>query len=238
MFHLVLAPVPLRHEPRQELGHLDLLPRSDELRCGVVERPEPLEQRAHRRDDDAGRRERPAPPRASACKRARRRPMVSTSGLTRSKGRVSHAGRTETAPSSAPAVPSLLSASSRQPKSSASRSASSPVAVTTRMGRRSLKAAADATTTACAASGTASVTSAAPIKAATAGSARSRRGTAARLATVGSPARGAGCGLAVVTSGGQRVAPEHGGVHAFRRDALHRIRRGRHRGLQELAHGP
>ena len=97
---LVLAAVPPGHQLGEERADVDLLARPDDDRRGPVGGPEPLEQRADRRDDHpraapaACRRAR----RVSACRTARRRPIVSISGLTRSKGRVSHAGRTVTGP--------------------------------------------------------------------------------------------------------------------------------------------
>ena len=56
---LVLAPVSLRHEPPEQIAHVDLESRSDQLRCRVLERPEPLEQRTHRGHHHPWRRERP-----------------------------------------------------------------------------------------------------------------------------------------------------------------------------------
>ena len=70
--------------------------------------------------------------------------MVATSGLTRSKGSVSHAGKSATVP-----VPRKVL------RSCASRSASRTVGVTTNIGRRSLNRATPAITKAVAASGTA-----------------------------------------------------------------------------------
>ena len=74
---------------------------------------------------------------------ASRRPMVSTSGLTRSKGSVSQAGSTATGPVTAPrtAASSVPTRGSRHVRSSANRSASTPVAVTTTMGDLSVKTA-------------------------------------------------------------------------------------------------
>ncbi len=81
---------------------------------------------------------------------ARRRPIVSVSGLTRSNGNVSQAGSNATDPSSAPATAPVAPSggATRHDRSSPSRSASTPVAVTTRRGARSLKAASPATATA------------------------------------------------------------------------------------------
>ena len=133
----------------------------------------------------------------SAWSTARRRPIVSVSGLTRSKGRVSQAGSTVTGVASAPttgppATPaswaSPFSAAIRQDKSSPRRSASNPVAVITSSGDRSVNAANAAATTAWAASGTATVASAAPTSTASAGSLRRRRGMAERLPAL--PCRG------------------------------------------------
>ncbi len=178
----------------------------------------------------------PSGGRVSESRTARRCPIVSVSGLTRSKGSVSQAGRTRTGPERAPTTSrSAASAgASRQARSSPNRWASWPVAVTTSIGARSVNAAIAATTTACAASGTATVESAAPISTAMAGSARSSRGMAARL-----PPAGAGGRVGrvdVMAQVGSEWHHAHGGVDPLRRDALHRVRRGLHGGGHEFAH--
>ena len=96
--------------------------------------------------------------------------MVATSGLTRSKGRVSQAGKSSTVPGPRKVV-----------RSWAVRSASRTVAVTTSIGRRSLNRATPARTKAVAASGTASAVDPTDRASIMAGSWRSREGRDRRL---------------------------------------------------------
>ena len=105
VLHLVLAPVPLRHQFAQQRVDVDLLARPDREWCRARQGPDPLQQRPDRRHDHPRRRgQRSSSGSAvSACRRASRRPIVSVSGLTRSKGNVSQAGRTTTGPARAPA---------------------------------------------------------------------------------------------------------------------------------------
>ncbi len=104
----------------------------------------------------------------------RRRPIVSTLGLTRSKGSVSHAGKVSTA-----------SGPRNASRSCTSRSASPVVGTATTRGRRSNRCARAATVTARAASGTARVAERRPATWARAGSSRSRGGKVDRR--TGSP---------------------------------------------------
>ena len=97
----------------------------------------------------------------SAWSTPRRSPIVSVSGLTLERERLPGRQQRDRAGDGAGhgAVAAASSGAIRQARSSAKRWASSPVAVTTRRGVRSLKAASAAATTACAASGTATVVS-------------------------------------------------------------------------------
>ncbi len=93
MLDEVLTPVAEAHELGDELGGVDLLPGRDGDRLDVFDmRTEALRQRADTRDDEPGAR---SGLRSRHITR-RRRPMVSTPGLTRSNGNVSHAGNSST----------------------------------------------------------------------------------------------------------------------------------------------
>src|SRR5664280_3015348 len=118
----------------------------------------------------------------SSHSRRRRRPMVDTSGLTRSKGRVSHAGNTSTRPGPA-SVGSDPPENTR--RSWASWSAAAPVGVTTSTGRRVPRRMRPASTKAWAGVATARVALDAPTTRVMAGSLRSRVGSERRLTCSG-----------------------------------------------------
>ena len=125
-------------------------------------------------------------PRRGCQSSRRRRPMVETSGLTRSKGRVSQAGKTSTGAHFSPGpVPPRPTKASR---SWASWSAAAPVGVTTSTGRRAPSRTRPASTKAWAGVATARV---APRRADAPGSWRARR-AAGREASGGSPGQGTG----------------------------------------------
>ncbi len=111
----------------------------------------------------------PSRSRRSRHMSSRRRPIVSTAGLTRSKGRVSQAGKTATSPGPTQAAISW-----------ASRSAVAPFATATTTGRRAPCSATAATAKPCAASATATEPSAPIVNEAR---------TPSRLASESSPAR-------------------------------------------------
>ena len=112
--------------------------------------------------------------------------MVDTSGLTRSKGSVSHAGKTSTLPDPPPGV--------NPTRSWASCSADAPVGVTTSTGRRAPNRTSPARTKAWAGVATARVALDAPMTRVMAGSLRSRAGSERRLTRSGY--RGGNRGLA------------------------------------------
>ena len=128
-----------------------------------------------------------SPPWVRLHRSARRRPIVSTSGLTRSNGSVSHAGSTATGPATAPTTEpsSPPFRGSRQARSSATRSASTPVEVTTTIGNLSVKLASAAMRTDWAGVATASVASADPKRVGSTGSERSSREMAPRAPSCG-----------------------------------------------------
>ena len=112
------------------------------------------------------------------CQSSRsRRPIVDTSGLTRSKGRVSQAGKTSTFPDPPPGV--------KAPRSWANCSADVPVGVITRTGRRDPRRTRPARTKAWAWVATARVALDAPTTRVMAGSLRSRAGSERRLTRSG-----------------------------------------------------
>ena len=154
--------------------------------------------------------------------RARRRPIVSTSGLTRSKGKVSHAGRTATGPSTAPTTtaPSSALRGSRQARSSATRSASTPVEVTTTIGDRSVKLARAAMRTDWAGVATASVASADPRRVGSTGSLRSSREMASSAPSCGP------------VNGGRDPSEGSGGRERWSRDPHYRRARRPHQGSE------
>ena len=120
--------------------------------------------------------------------------MVETSGLTRSKGSVSQAGKTSTRPEPPPGV--------KASRSWASCSAAAPVGVTTSTGRRVPSRSRPARTKAWAGVATARVALDAPTTRVMAGSLRSRAGSERRL--TGSGYRGG--------AGGRRRRPPIGTV--------------------------
>ena len=239
VLHLVLAPVAHGHELGQQLRHVDLLPRADDDRRRPTQRAQPLQDGPDRGDDHPGRRGKEGV-RRRGQRVEHRQAATHRLGLgahplereclpgrqhgDRSRQRAHDPARRGPRPSSSLAI--------RQDRSSPSRSASRPVAVITSSGVRSVKAASAAATTDCAASGTATVASAAPISAASTGSLRSSRGTAARLPDVAATAAvrhgsrvAEVVGSVVIGQVRQRVAPQHGGVHAVGGDALDGVRR-------------
>ena len=147
----------------------------------------------------------PVPGSAGPANRQSRRnrwPIVETSGLTRSKGRVSQAGNTSTAdglpsvpapPVPAPSVPALpvpVPSSDPGPPMKASRSwascsAAAPVGVTMSTGRRLPSRTIPANTKAWAGVATASVAVGAPTTRVMAGSSRSKGGSERRLTRSG-----------------------------------------------------
>ena len=102
--------------------------------------------------------------------------MVSTPGLTRSNGRVSHAGNSST-----------RSSPRKTPRSWASRSASVEVGTASTIGRRLVSRDSPAVTSARAASGTARVAELRPSTWASAGSSRSAAGRSMSGPAVGAP---------------------------------------------------
>ena len=120
----LLAPVAGRHEPGQQLLGVEDVARADDDGIDVVvARAEALEERPDAADDDAGR---PAARRPASRHSTRsRRPIVSTLGLTRSKGRVSQAGNSSTS-----------SGGRYRWRSSTSRWAAVPVGTATSSGER------------------------------------------------------------------------------------------------------
>ena len=126
----------------------------------------------------------PVPPPSCHSNRSRR-PMVATSGLTRSKGKVSHAGNTSTS-----IGPSLVDGSLPPPSVKASRSwaswsAATPVEVTTNTGRRLPSRMSPANTNAWAGVATARVALGAPMTRGMAGSLRNKGGSERRLTCSG-----------------------------------------------------
>src|SRR3954447_9882211 len=132
-----------------------------------------------------------------------RRPMVSTLGLTRSKGSVSHAGKTST-----------WSAPRKAHRSWATRSASVDVGTATTSGCRPLRWARPATVMARAGSGTATTAVLEPASSARAGSARKSGGSDVSSTCPPYPAGG------LI---GPRVEPVHGRLRAVLEDRPDRI---------------
>ena len=133
---------------------------------------------------------RPRSPPPPSCQSSRsRRPMVDTSGLTRSKGSVSHAGRTSPPPGPPPGV--------NPTRSWASCSADAPVGVTTSTGRRAPNRTSPARTKAWAGVATARVALDAPMTRVMAGSF-----AGGQEASGGSPAQGTGA-----VTGGRQTTP-------------------------------
>ena len=130
--------------------------------------------------------------------------MVDTSGLTRSKGSVSHAGKTSTLPDPPPGV--------NPTRSWASCSADAPVGVTTSTGRRAPSRTRPARTKAWAGVATARVALDAPMTRVMAGSLRRRAGSERRLTRSGY--RGGNGGLAEASMApvtpAVRAAPRRG----------------------------
>src|SRR5206468_800848 len=133
----------------------------------------------------------------------RRRPMVSTLGLTRSNGRVSHAGNTSTS-----SVPR------KARRSWATRSASVDVGTATTSGWRPLRWARPAMVMARAGSGTATTAALEPARAARAGSARKSGGSDVSFTYSTYPA-----GALI----GPRVESVHGRFGALFEDGFHGV---------------
>ena len=189
---------------------VDLLALVDDHRLDVLDvGAEPLQQGSDRGDQDlrADARDDPAAPLRSRHMARSRRPMVSTLGLTRSKGRVSQAGHTSTCSGPRKAV-----------RSWARRSASVLVGTATSVGRRPAASATPATAKARAGSGTATT----PTAQIRGGPRRCRRCAAAAAGAPGwraaaAPAR------SDVSGATSPIEPVLGGGDAVGEDALDRV---------------
>ncbi len=167
-----LAAVAHADQPLQHVVGIEHAALGDDDRLDVGDvRAEALQEGPHRRHDDAGR----LPPCGAAARGpACRRPMVSTAGLTRSNGSVSHAGNSSTA-----------SGLRYWPRSSTRFCAAVPVGRATTMGWRSERWASAAMVTARAASGTARTAACRPATWRRAGSSRRSGGRAESWGTGG-----------------------------------------------------